>query len=45
MAEDLPSYTAYANALRAEEYNRLSSAIFEALKSAAEITDNRALYY
>lgn len=45
VAEDLPSYTAYANALRAEEYNRLSSAIFEALKSAAEITDNRALYY
>ena len=45
IAEDLPSYTAYANALRTEEYNRLSSSIFEALKSAAEITDNRPLYY
>ena len=45
IAEELESYRAYANALQNEESTRINSSIYEALRSAAEIEDNRQLYY
>ena len=45
IAENLESYQAYANVLKIEENNRISSVIYNALKSAAKIEDNRAVYY
>ena len=45
IAENLESYQAYANVLKIEENNSLSSVIYNALKSAAIIEDNRAVYY
>ena len=45
IAEDMESYKAYANALQNEENTRINSSIFEALRSSAEIEDNRQLYY
>jgi peptidyl-prolyl cis-trans isomerase D len=41
----LESYKAYANALQNEENTRINSSIYEALRSSAEIEDNRQLYY
>ena len=45
IAENLESYQAYANVLKVEENNRISSVIYSALKSAATIEDNRPVYY
>jgi peptidyl-prolyl cis-trans isomerase D len=45
IAENLESYQAYANVLKIEENNRISSVIYNALKSAAIIEDNRPVYY
>jgi len=45
IAENLESYQAYANVLETEEKNRISSVIYNALKSAAIIEDNRPDYY
>lgn len=45
VAPELPSYVAYANSLQEAEKANLEEAILEALKSVADITDNRALYY
>jgi len=45
IAENLESYQAYANILKIEENNRISSVIYNALKSAAKIEDNRPVYY
>jgi peptidyl-prolyl cis-trans isomerase D len=45
IAEELESYKAYANALQNEENTRINSSIYDALRSSAEIDDNRQLYY
>ena len=45
VADELASYTAYSNSLRIAENSRISTAVFEALKSSSEIEDNRSLYY
>ena len=45
VADDLANYSAYSNSLKTAENSRISSAIFEALKSSALIKDNRSLYY
>jgi peptidyl-prolyl cis-trans isomerase D len=45
IAEELESYKAYANALQNDENTRINSSIYEALRSSAEIEDNRQLYY
>ena len=45
IAENLESYQAYANVLETEEKNRISSVIYNALKSTAIIKDNRPVYY
>ena len=45
IAEEMESYKAYANALQTEENMRINSSIYEALRSSAEIEDNRQLYY
>ena len=46
-APDLSNYTAYKNALRASKRAEIASSlsIFDALKSASEIVDNRKIYY
>ena len=45
IAEALESYRAYANALQTEENLRINTVIYDALKSTAEIEDNRPIYY
>ena len=45
IAKNIESYQAYANLLKIEENNRISSVIYNALKSAAIIEDNRPVYY
>ena len=45
IAEELESYKAYANALQNEENIRINNTIYEALRSSAEVEDNRQLYY
>jgi len=45
VAPELESYTAYANALQVEESLRINNTIYEALRSASEIKDNRKIYY
>ena len=45
IAGDMESYKAYANALQNEENTRINSSIYKALRSSAEIEDNRQLYY
>jgi peptidyl-prolyl cis-trans isomerase D len=45
IAENLESYQVYANVLKTEENNRISSVIYDALKSTAIIEDNRPVYY
>ena len=45
IAEEMESYRAYANALQNEENMRINNSIYEALRSSAEIEDNRQLYY
>ena len=45
IAKELESYQAYSNVLKTEENLRISSLIYDALKSAAEIEDNRPVYY
>ena len=45
IAENLESYQAYANVLETEEKNRISTVVYNALKSAAIIEDNRPVYY
>ena len=45
IAEEMESYRAYANALQNEENMRINNSIYEALRSSAEIEDNRHLYY
>ena len=45
IAEEMESYKAYANALQNEENMRINNSIYEALRSSAEIEDNRQLYY
>ena len=45
VAAEMESYTAYANALQVEESLRINNTIYEALRSASEIEDNRKIYY
>lgn len=45
IAQDIGNYDNYAKNLRDEANQQLGDIIFEALKSAASIEDNRALYY
>ena len=45
IAEEMESYRAYANALQNEENMSINNSIYEALRSSAEIEDNRQLYY
>jgi peptidyl-prolyl cis-trans isomerase D len=45
ISKNLESYQAYANVLKTEENNRISSVIYNALKSSAIIEDNRPVYY
>ena len=45
IAEEMESYRVYANALQNEENMRINNSIYEALRSSAEIEDNRQLYY
>ena len=45
IAEEMESYKAYANALQNQENIRINNSIYEALRSSAEIEDNRQLYY
>ena len=45
VAAEVESYTAYANALQVEESLRINNTIYEALRSASEIEDNRKIYY
>ena len=45
IAQEMKSYKAYANALQNEENTRINSSIYEALRSSAQIEDNRQLYY
>ena len=45
ISKNLESYQAYANILKTEENNRISSVIYNALKSTATIEDNRQVYY
>jgi peptidyl-prolyl cis-trans isomerase D len=45
IAEEMESYKAFANALQNEENIRINNSIYEALRSSAEIEDNRQLYY
>ena len=45
ISKNLESYQAYANILKTEENNRISSVIYNALKSTATIEDNRPVYY
>ncbi len=46
-APELSNYIAYKNALRTSKRNEIASSlsIFDALKSASEIEDNRKIYY
>ena len=46
-APELSNYIAYKNALRTSKRNEIASSlsIFDALKSASEIVDNRKIYY
>ena len=46
-APELDNYIAYKNALKASKRAEISSSlsIYEALKSASEIIDNRTVYY
>jgi peptidyl-prolyl cis-trans isomerase D len=45
IAEELETYKAYANALQTKENIRIAASIYDALRSSAEIEDNRQLYY
>ncbi len=45
IAQDIGNYDNYAKNLRDEANQQMGDIIFEALKSAASIQDNRALYY
>mgnify|MGYP000024863284 FL=1 len=45
IAQDIGNYDNYAKNLRDEANKQLDEIIFEALKSAASIEDNRVLYY
>jgi len=45
VAIEMDSYTAYANALQTAENLRINNTIYEALRSASEIDDNRKFYY
>jgi peptidyl-prolyl cis-trans isomerase D len=45
ISKNLESYQAYANVLKTQENNRISSVIYNALKSTAIIEDNRPVYY
>jgi peptidyl-prolyl cis-trans isomerase D len=45
IAEEMESYKAYSNALQNQENIRINNSIYEALRSSAEIEDNRQLYY
>jgi peptidyl-prolyl cis-trans isomerase D len=45
VAAEMESYTAYANALQIEENLRINNTVYEALRSASEIDDNRKIYY
>jgi len=45
IAQDLPNYLTFANNLSASKINNLNTKIYEALKEASEIEDNRGLFY
>ena len=45
IVNDLANYSAYSKTLKSAENTRISSVIYEALKSSASIEDNRSLYY
>lgn len=45
IAKEMESYRAYANALQNEENIIINTSIYDALRSSAEIEDNRHLYY
>jgi peptidyl-prolyl cis-trans isomerase D len=45
IAKEMESYKAYANALQNEENIIINTSVYDALRSSAEIEDNRHLYY
>jgi len=44
-AASLDNYSTYANTLKTNSANRVNTAVFDALKEASEIEDNRAVFY
>ncbi|MFK7813209.1 MAG: peptidylprolyl isomerase [Maribacter sp.] len=44
-AASLDNYSTYANTLKSTSANRVNTAVFDALKEASEIEDNRASFY
>ena len=44
-APRLENYSTYANSLRSANAAKVNSAVYEALKEAAEIEDKRAVFY
>jgi len=44
-AATLDNYSTYANTLKASSATRVNTAVFDALKEASEIEDNRAVFY
>lgn len=45
LAPTLDNYSTYANTLRTSTANRVNTAVYNALKEASEIEDNRAIFY
>lgn len=44
-ATKLDNYSTYANTLRSSNANKVNTAVYNALKEASEIEDNRAVFY
>ncbi|MDO6515645.1 peptidylprolyl isomerase [Zobellia uliginosa] len=44
-APKLDNYSTYANAVKSSREARVSTAVYQALKDAAEVEDNRAVFY
>jgi len=44
-AAALDNYSTYANTLKSSSVNRVNTSVFDALKEASEIEDNRATFY
>jgi len=44
-AASLDNYSTYANTLKSSSANRVNTSVFNALKEASEIEDNRSAFY